>query len=409
MSKKSSSSIVPREPRGVATGIARRDFLRACAVTGVGLASGFQHHVAQAAGVSPASGGPPSGDIVVGLEIGESKVCAAVAERLSDGTVKIRGIGHAQSWGVGRCGIVAFEAAARCVRAALVKAEANADVMIGRVVLAVAGATAGPFSSAPKTAADICEREDICYAHPGDGRLRRIRRADCSRAKEWHVMESAGTRIENSIRCISTLGVAVEALFHAPVASAEAVLDANRKNLGALVIDIGGGSTDYAVYAGGALRQNGCVMFGSQDIRQELACQLRLPFASGEKLLIEEGSVRLGQPPLGERLVVDAGPGSIPREIERETLNTIVRRSVRRALRSVKQDIALDGVRLDSLLAGVQLTGGCSLLPGIRELAAEVFGIPASRAHLHGISTAASSLKFPRFSCALGLAKLAAA
>ena len=149
-------------------------------------------------------------------------------------------------------------------------------------------------------------------------------------------------------------------------------------------------------------------MFGSQDIRQELACQLRLPFASGDRLLIEEGSVRLGQPPSGERLVVDAGPGSIPREIERETLNAIVRRSVRRAFMSVKQDIAFNGGHLDSLLVRVQLTGGCSLLPGIRELAAEVFSIPASRAHLKGISTAASMLESPRLSCALGLVKLAA-
>ena len=395
---------MPRdELRAVAPGIARRNFLRACAVAGAGLACGFKHHP-----VSSARGTLPGGEIVVGLEIGESKVCAAVAERRSDGTIKLLGIGHARSWGVGRRGIVDCEAAGRCVREALVKAEANADVMIGSVVLAVAGATAGRCASAPKTAADICEREDICYAHPGDGRLRRIRRADCSRAGDWHVMESAGTRIEDSIRCISTLGVAVEALVHAPVASAEAVLDANRKKLGALVIDIGGGSTDYAVYAGGALRQNGCVMFGSQDIRQEFACQLRLPFASGEKLLIGEGSVRLGLPPWGERIVVEAGPGSIPREIERDTLNTIVRRSVRRALRSVKHDIVFSGMRLDSLLAGVHLTGGCSLLPGICELAEEVFGIPSLRARLKGFSTVASTHENPRLSCALGLVKLAA-
>lgn len=404
MSRKSSSSIEPRdEPKAVATGLARRDFLRACAVTGAGLACGFKHHP-----VSSARGTPPSGDIVVGLEIGESKVCAAVAKRLPDGAIRILGIGHAQSLGVGRRGIVDAEAAGRCVRAALARAEANADVMIGSVVLAVAGATVGPLSSTPQKAADICEREDVCYAHPGDGRLRHIRRADCSRTEDWHVMDGAGTRIQNSIRCLRTLGVAVEALVHAPVASAAAVLDADRKNLGALVIDLGGGSTDYAVYAGGALRQNGCVMFGSQDIRQEFACQLRLPFASGEKLLIKEGSVRLGQPPRGDRLVVEAGPGSIPREIERETLNTIVRHNMHRAFRSVKIDLQCSGLSLDSLLAGVHLTGGCSLLPGICELAAEVFGIPASRAHLHGISTVASILKFPRFSCALGLVKLAA-
>jgi cell division protein FtsA len=221
-------------------------------------------------------------------------------------------------------------------------------------------------------------------------------------------MESAGTRIENSIHCLRTLGVAVEALVHAPVASAEAVLDPNLKNLGALVIDMGGGSTDYAVYAGGALRQNGCVMFGSQNIREDFACKLRLPYASGERLLIEEGSVRLGQAPSGERLVVEAGPGSIPREIESETLNTIVHHRVRRALRSVKIDLQCSGLPFDSLRAGVHLTGGCSLLPGICELAEEVFGIPAGRARVTGISAVATILENPRHSCALGLATLAA-
>jgi hypothetical protein len=101
--------------------IGRRGFLRTCAVTGVGLASGFHRHLAKAAGSCSASGEPPLGDIVVGLEIGESKVCAAVAERLSDGTIKILGTGHAPSRG-GRCEIVDFEAAGSCVRAALATA-----------------------------------------------------------------------------------------------------------------------------------------------------------------------------------------------------------------------------------------------------------------------------------------------
>jgi cell division ATPase FtsA len=184
--------------------IVRRDFLRLCVSSGVGVAAGFGRHLAK--GVAcPVVGKPPLGSIVVGLEIGTSKVCVAVAERLPDGTIQILGIGQAPSRGVTRYGIVNCEAASRCVAEALLDAEVKTDVMIRSVVLAVAG---------------------------------------------------AGARIKNSIRCVKDLGVEIERTVFAPVASAHAVLSASQKKLGALVIDLGEGTTDCAVYAGARKRNH---------------------------------------------------------------------------------------------------------------------------------------------------------
>jgi len=395
MSSTSSPSIVPREPRKVAAGIARRDFLRTCAVAGVALASGFLRYPIEAAAAAG-----PSGKMVVGLEIGTSKVCAVVTERLLDGTIQLLGIGRAPSRGIGRCGILDFEAASACVREALVDAEIKCDVMIRSVILAVAGTKIASYHARPPW-------EEICYGDHGDGILRRLPLGKRRHEPDCQIVAGAGTRIANSVNCIENLGVAVDALVYAPVASAEAVLDEQQKRLGALVIDMGDSTTSYAVYAGGALLHSGSFKFGSHDLRQEFACQLCLPYASGENLLIEQGCVILGRSRSGDRLTVDAGPGSLSRDIEREMLNTIIRGGVRRALISVKIDLKLSGVKLDSQLGSIHLTGGCSTIHGINELAEEVFGIRVSPARLKGFSMVASALEDPRLSCALGLVKLA--
>ena len=384
--------------------IARRDFLRLCAASGAGLVAGFHRHLAKSV-ACPAVGTPPVGDIVVGLEIGTSKVCATVGERLPDGIIKILGIGQVPSRGVTRYGIVDFEAASACVREALADTEAKSDVMIRSVVLAVAGTKIAPYHSGP-TWERIFEWEKICYGDRGDGVLRQINLADCKRARDCQVVAGTGARIENNIRCVKALGIDVKRIVFAPVAAAEAVLSANQKERGALVIDMGAGTTDYGVYAEGALVQSDCFAVGGQNIANDLSLGLCIPLARAEKLAIEEGSVRLDPSLRGERIVIEAEPEFRGRVVERELLNTIVHHRVRQAFGLVKCRLVNSGMRLDSLLAGVHLTGGCSLLRGIDGLAQEVFGVPAHFARVKGIMCEpAGAIELPQYSCALSLVK----
>ncbi len=385
-------------------GVARRDFLRACAVTGLGLGFGFQRQGAEAGIPCPAGNKARGEAILVGLEIGTSKVCAVVAERLPDGTIKFLGIGRALSRGVTKYGIVEIEAASACVREALVDAEIQSNVMIGSVVLAVAGMKIAPYGCGPGWER-IFEWEEICYTDRGDGLLHRVGRADCKRTRDLRVVSGAGMWIQNSNRCLKDIGVEVERIVFAPVASAEAVLSAGQKMLGALVIDMGEGTTDYAVYAGSALVQSDCFAGGGEKIANDLSLGLRIPLACAEKLAIEEGSVRLGQSLPGERIVLEAEPGFAGREVEREMLNTIIHCRVRGTFEWVKRRLESSGVRLDFLGAGVHLTGGCSMLRGIDELAREVFGLPAHLARVIEISGSVTTLGDPQHSCALGLVK----
>lgn len=395
-----------------ANGLGRRDFLRVAGITAFGL--GFNLHRCLA---EPASGSAAaetkaatSEDIIVGLEIGTSKVCAAVAKRLPDGTIKLLGIGQAPSFDVTRQSIVDSDAPSACLRAALADAEGESNVKIRSVILAVAGTKIGPYGSGHKWERTF-ELEEICYADRGDGELRRVGIEECKHVPGLRVVLGAGTRIENSIRCLKSVGIEVERIMFAPVASAEALLPANRKKLGALVIDMGEGTTDYAVYAGGELVQSDSLPIGGEHIASDLSRELCIPFASAEKLVIEEGSVRLGPslPREFRPIVLWPKPGFSGQIIEREGFNTIIHHTVREAFEQVKCRLVDSGVRLDSLRAGVRLTGGCSMLPGICDLADDFFGLwGARRTYLNreGTSGFPSGSAAQRFACALGLLKL---
>jgi len=196
--------------------ISRRNFLLTCAA-GAGLAAGLNRGFLKAA-TRTAHRKPAVGNIRVGLDIGTSKVCAAVGELRADGTIKILGIGQATSHGVTAHGIVDGEAASACVRAALVDAEVKSDVMIGSVVLAVPGTKIAPFGSG-LTWEHIFEWEQICYAERGNGILERVSLAECKRVRDLRVVYGAHDRIQNSIRCLNGIGVEVVRIVFAPVAT----------------------------------------------------------------------------------------------------------------------------------------------------------------------------------------------
>jgi len=264
-------------------------------------------------------------DIIVGLEIGTSKVCAVVGETRHDGTVKILGVGQAPSRGVRKGEIVDFDTAGKCVREALVDAEEKSDVAIHSVFLAVAGGHIRSFNnrgavSIPEDREEICDEdfEDVqaaarevsipqpnmflhsilqhYYVDGQDGVLNPIGMMGSKLEADFHIIHGVGTRIKNTVRCVKELDIDVEDVVFAPLAAAQVVLDLNQKNLGALVIDMGGGTTGYVVYLDGAVKQSGCLAIGGDHITNDLSLGLRIPMAKAERIKIEEGSVILGNP-----------------------------------------------------------------------------------------------------------------
>jgi cell division protein FtsA len=378
-----------------------------------------------------------SSDLMIGLEIGTSKICVVVGEGRPDGTLKILGVGQAPSRGVRKGEIVDFETAMKCVHEAVVDAEQKSDVMIRSVYVAVAGAHIQSFNNRgcvmlPEDRDEIDEQdiEDVkvsarevsipaqnAFLHSiiqhyhvdgQDGVLNPIGMLGEKLEADFHIVHGVRNRIQNTIRCVKELPLEVEDVVFGALASAQVVLTQHQKNLGALVVDIGGGTTDYILYADGAVKQSGVLAVGGDHITNDISMGLRIPMARAEKLKIEEGSVTLGNCLPGETILLKDDSGFAGKEIERETLNTIINLRLRETFELLKRQLEEEPF-INYVGAGIFITGGCSLLDGIEHLAAEIFEVPAHVAHAQTISGLTSAFENPQFSTAIGLLKYAQA
>jgi cell division protein FtsA len=378
-----------------------------------------------------------SNDLMVGLEIGTSKICVVVGEGRPDGAIKLLGVGEAPSRGVRKGEIVDFETAMKCVHEAVVDAEQKSDVMIRSVYVAVAGAHIQSFNNRgcvtlPDERDEIDEQdiEDVkvsarevsipaqnAFLHSiiqhyhvdgQDGVLNPIGMLGQKLEADFHIVHGVRTRIQNTIRCVKELPLEVEDVVFGPLASAQVVLTQHQKNLGALVIDIGGGTTDYIVYVDGAVKQCGCLAVGGDHITNDISMGLRIPMTRAEKLKIEEGSVTLGNSLPGEIILLKDDSGFAGKEIEREVLNTIIHLRMREVFDLLQRQLAEESF-INYVGAGIFITGGCSQLNGIENLAQEIFEMPAHVAHAQTMSGLTSAFENPQFSTAIGLIKYAQA
>src|SRR5213082_378569 len=348
-----------------------------------------------------------SSNLIIGLEIGTSKICVVVGESRPDGAIKILGVGQTPSRGVRKGEIVDFETAMKCVHEAVVDAEQKSDVMIRSVYVAVAGSHLQSFNNRgcvtlPEDRDEIDEQdvEDVkinarevsipaqnAFLHSiiqhyhvdgQDGVLSPVGMLGQKLEADFHIIHGVRTRIQNTIRCVKELPLEVEDVVFNALASAQVVLTQQQKNLGALVIDIGGGTTDFILYVDGAVKQSGTIGIGGDHITNDISMGLRIPMARAEKLKIDEGSVILGNCLPGETVEL------LKRTLDEESF-------------------------INFIGEGIFITGGCSLLRGIDNLAEEIFEIPARVAHAQTMSGLTTAFQNPQFSTAIGLIKYAQA
>jgi cell division protein FtsA len=377
----------------------------------------------------------PSSDLMVGLEIGTSKICVVVGEGRPDGTIKILGVGEAPSRGVRKGEIVDFETAMKCVHEAIVDAEQKSDVMIRSVYVGVTGAHIQSFNNRgcvvlPEERDEIDEQDiddvkinarEVSIPAPNaflhsiiqhyhvdgqDGVLNPLGMLGNRLEADFHIIHGVRTRIQNAIRCVRELPLDVEDVVFNPLASAQVVLTQNQKNLGALVIDMGGGTTDFILYIDGAVKQSGSLAVGGDHITNDISMGLRIPMTRSEKLKLEEGSCTLGNCLPGETVLLKDDSGFAGKEIERETLNTIIHLRLRETLELLKRQLDDEGF-INYIGEGIFITGGCSHLSGIAHLAEEIFELPARVAHAQSMSGLTSAFENPQFSTAIGLIKYA--
>lgn len=372
--------------------------------------------------------------IHVGLEIGTSKTCMVVGEVKADSAVKILGIGETKSAGVRRGEIIDFSLARACLKDALAKAEDASDVEIGSVYLAITGAHiqgvnhSGNFrlpdgeptvqpAHVEEALANGREAQipaDHVYLHPIirnyglDGMDYSASPAGLygkTVEARFHVVHGIGTRIQNSIKLVREIPLEMDDVVFSAIATAQMALDREQRQRGALVIDIGGGTTDYALYLDGAIAASGCIPVGGDHITNDIHLVTGLQFSQAEMLKIHEGDAS-GDPAKSvgtARLIDERGFAEV--ELSRATLNEIINQRLEETFKLVLQRLPKGSV--EKIGAGVYLTGGTSLMMGISELAYRIFNRDIYKPEAPEITDDQANFRDPRFATAIGLIRYA--
>jgi cell division protein FtsA len=372
--------------------------------------------------------------IYVGLEIGTSKTCMVVGEVKADNSVKILGVGETKTAGVRKGEISDMAHVRTCVREALLEAEDVCDVDIRSVFLSVTGShiqgvnnrgtfrlpdedqeiTTEHVEEAKEIARDIAIPSDNVYLH---NIVRQYWIDDNEQASnpigllgrtldaDFHIVHGVKNRIQNSIKCVREIPLDVDDVVFAPIASAQIALNRQDKDSGALVIDIGGGTTDYVLYLNGAVAASGCIPVGGDHVTNDIHLVTQMPLSKAEKVKCTEGDAS-GDPARSVGTVTIPDDKGFPDlEIKRELLNDIIRGRLEETLQLVKAKLP-DGA-LAKVQTGVFLTGGTSLMRGFGELANDVFNLPIYRPEQPEVSGIHEYFRDPQYSTAVGLIRYA--
>jgi len=374
-----------------------------------------------------------SSSIIVGLEIGTSKVCAVVGEMNAANALNIIGVGQARSRGVRKGEIAEPSLAEEDVRNAIVEAEQMANVEIRSVYLGVTGNHIRGFNNHgvhPVVSADREITDDdvsdviknakainlpadhtIVHAvrqhfHVDDqsGVLYPVGMFGARLEVDVHVVHGHINRLKNSIAVVKGLQLEVDEVVFSGLASALALLSNEQKELGSLVIDFGSGATEYVVYAEGVVKHTGALAVGGDHVSNDLAYGLKVPLGRAEQLKIEYGSALLDADVKGQTATCASEVGLPPKVINLEHLRRIMSLRLEESFALIERELAHLGL-LDRLRAGVFICGGGARVPHIQKLAENIFQLPACVGKTNSISGLKSALDQPEFATAIGLVK----
>ena len=373
------------------------------------------------------------GEIVVGLDIGTTKVCAVVGEIADDG-ITILGVGTVPCRGL-RKGIVSnIDWTVRSIKDAIESAQTMAGVEIRTVYAGVAGSHirsqasdgVAAIAGGEVTRADVervlegaraipvdadrqilhvLPREYIVDAQ--DGIRDPIGMSGVRLGVKVNLVTAATSCVQNVIRCAERCGLTVADVVLEPLASAEAILSDDEKEIGAAVIDIGGGTTDVLLYVDGGIAHTSVIPVGGNNITNDIAAGLRTPMAEADRLKRLSGCA-LGRM-IGdeEEIEVPGVGGHQPRRCARRVLSDIIEPRAEEIFAVIRKRIEDTGL-LEQLSAGAILTGGAVLLEGMPEFAEEILGMPVRIGFPTGVKGITQLVHGPQYATGVGLVKYGA-
>ncbi len=369
-----------------------------------------------------------SSELVVGLDIGTTKICAVVGEASASG-VDVIGIGTSQSTGLRKGVVVNIDQTVQSIKKALGEAELMAGCEIRSVyagiagshikgfnshgVIAVKGGEVGPRDvervlEAAKAIAIPLDRE-VFHTLPQEyivddqrGILDPLGMAAVRLEVKVHIVTGAVTSAQNIVRSCHRAGLDVADIVLEPLASARAVLTEEEREIGVALVDIGGGTTDVAVFSNDSIKYTGVVALGGQNLTNDIAYGLRTPMSSAEKIKIKYGCALADLVRHDEHIEVPNVAGHEPRALSRQVLAEICEPRMEEILSLVDQEIIRSGSK-NTIGAGIVLTGGSSLMEGAAELAEQVFNLPCRIGYPRNIGGLRDVVNSPKFATAVGL------
>ncbi len=368
-------------------------------------------------------------NLVVALDIGTSKVACLVSELGPDGALEILGMGSHESKGLKKGVVVNIEATVAAVQRALEEAELMADCKITSAYVGIAGSHIRSFNSTGMVA--VKDREvgalDVDRALetaravniPTDQQILHVLRQEfiidgqedvrepigmsgVRLEVKVHIVTGAVSAAQNIIKCVRRCGIEVKDLILQPLASSRAVLSEDEKDLGVCLLDIGGGTTDIAIFTHGAIRHTAVVPIAGDQITNDIAMALRTPTADAEAIKVRHGvalrqladpNQMLDVPGIGER-------GA--RSLSRQTLAEVIEPRVEELYSLVQQVLRESGFE-ELLSSGLVLTGGSAVMRGMVELGEEIFHMPVRIGVPRYAGGLADVVRAPRYATAVGL------
>ncbi|MDO8526798.1 MAG: cell division protein FtsA [Deltaproteobacteria bacterium] len=368
---------------------------------------------------------------VVGLDIGTTKVCAIVGEPTEAG-LDIVGIGTHPSRGLRKGVVVNIEATVNSIRRAVEEAELMSGGEITQVYTGIAGSHIKGINShgivaikdkevkvtdvdrvidAAQAIAIPLDRELIhvipqeFVVDEQDGVKDPVGMSGVRLEAKVHIVTGAVTSAQNIIKCCNRAGLNVSDIILEQLASAEAVLSQDEKELGVALVDIGGGTTDIAIFSKGALIHTSVLSLGGNHITNDVAVGLRTPAHEAERIKQKYGCALTSLVSKDETIEVPSVGGRNPRIVSRQILAEIIEPRLEEIFSLVRQDIIRAGCE-DIVAAGIVLAGGTSIIDGAPELAEQVFHLPVRRGLPHNIGGLVDVVKSPMFATGVGLVQL---
>jgi len=374
----------------------------------------------------------PKNNYIVGLDIGTKKTAAIIGEITEDKKIEIIGIGTTDSRGLRKGVVVNLEATVNAIKKAQEEAELMAGVEIDSAFVGISGAHIKSFNSRgviavsgknkeinpediervidQSKAVSIPPDREIIHIIPQefvvdeqDGIKDPLGMSGIKLEVNVHIVTSATTSVQNLKTCIERAGIEIERIVLNQIAASSSTLTHDEMELGVGMIDMGGGTTEVAIFERGSLWYTSIIPIGGDNFTNDIAVGLRTPIPEAERIKKKFGCV--SSPPMDDEDTIEVpsvGRGKKPRILSRQLLADIIQPRAEEIFRLVDNDIKRMGYE-KSLNSGIVITGGTALLEGLEEVAEEIFDLPVRRGDPSGIGGLAERVNTPDYAASVGL------